>query len=94
MEDDLLIEGIVMSEEKQIERQPIKNTAYLTESEIDCVAGGVLPAVAAAVSLASHTAVRTIGWALVQRAAIVYSVYSAASYYGGGRHRNSAISSH
>ncbi len=66
----------------------------LSPVELEQVSGGILPIVFAVVSLASHTAVRGIGWALVQRAASIYTIYAAAAYYGGGKHRRSKIVGH
>jgi lactobin A/cerein 7B family class IIb bacteriocin len=53
----------------------------LTINEMEEVSGGVLPLVAAAVSVAQMTAARTAATYVVSRGMAVYAVYSAASAY-------------
>lgn len=54
----------------------------LNLQEVEQVNGGILPLAAAAYSLATGTAVRSVGGYVLNRAASVYAVYSAAEYYG------------
>ena len=54
----------------------------LNVNEIQEVQGGLLPFLAAAYSLATGTAVRSLGGYILNRAATVYSVYGAAEYCG------------
>ena len=54
----------------------------LNVNEIKEVSGGILPILAAAYSIATGTAVRSLGGYLLNRAATVYAVYSAAEAYG------------
>jgi hypothetical protein len=56
----------------------------LNVNEINEVNGGVLPLLAAVYSIATSTAVRSLGGYLLNRAAMGYSIYSAAEHYGGG----------
>jgi hypothetical protein len=55
----------------------------LSISEVEEVNGGVLPLLAAAYSIATSTAVRSLGGYVLNRAATIYAVYSAAEHYGG-----------
>lgn len=65
-----------------IHQNQYESIRELTENEIDSVHGGVLPVLTAAYSLASGTAVRSVGGYIINRAASAYAIYSAAQYYG------------
>lgn len=54
----------------------------LTMQEVESVNGGLLPLAAAVYSLATGTAVRSVGGYVLNRAATLYAIYSAAEYYG------------
>jgi hypothetical protein len=54
----------------------------LRDNEIQEVHGGLLPLLAAAYSIATGTAVRSLGGYILNRAATTYSIYSAAEHYG------------
>lgn len=56
----------------------------LTEGELRHVHGGILPFLAAAYSVATSYAVRSFGGYVLNRASIIYGVFSAAKHYGGG----------
>lgn len=53
----------------------------LINNEVQEVHGGLLPLLAAAYSIATGTAVRSLGGYILNRAATTYSIYSAAEYY-------------
>ncbi|QIB65708.1 hypothetical protein [Kineobactrum salinum] len=60
----------------------------LTESDIDNVSGGILPAIGVAAALASHIGVGGVATSvtthLLSGFGLGYAVFGAASYYGGG----------
>lgn len=60
----------------------ISSIRELSPKEVESVSGGVLPALAAVYSVATGTAVRSFGGYVLNRAAGIYAVYSASSYYG------------